>query len=280
MNLALFAKRGLRVTTGEASLLNKLLKGRYYRWSSFLNAKLGATPSFGWRSLLEGRKVISKGIRWRVGDGKSINICTEPWVPRTNDFKVRGARGDGPRLVSQLIKDGAREVVGVKAIIGREEANKVLTRPLSRRPMKRNGEIRGAASGESSYGRPTDPSWKFWFSSPLNICTSGRVWTSFKEWWLHVTIQVNQLGCPKIADRIACVLWFIWKHRNGITFDNVAVHSDQVWQLGFKLEVDYRMACTHVDQSLSYTSATAEDSGSGWQGPSSCWVKMNTDAKW
>ncbi|GAA0158584.1 hypothetical protein LIER_38688 [Lithospermum erythrorhizon] len=106
MNLALLAKHGWRVATEEASLLYKLLKGRYFRRSSFLNAKLGATSSIGWRSLLEGRKVLSKGIRWRVRDGKSINIWMEAWLPRTNYFKVRGARGHGPRLVSQLTKNG------------------------------------------------------------------------------------------------------------------------------------------------------------------------------
>ncbi|GAA0182446.1 hypothetical protein LIER_30375 [Lithospermum erythrorhizon] len=69
-----------------------------------------------------------------------------------------------------------------------------------------------------------------------------------------MTIQVNQLGCPENADRIACVLWFIWKHRNGITFDNDAAYGDQVWQLGYKLEADYKMACTPMGQSLSHFS--------------------------
>ncbi|GAA0175050.1 hypothetical protein LIER_28307 [Lithospermum erythrorhizon] len=66
MNLALLAKQGWRVLTRQASLLYKRLKGKYFRRSSFLHAKLGANPSFGWRSLLEGRKVLLKGVRWRV----------------------------------------------------------------------------------------------------------------------------------------------------------------------------------------------------------------------
>ncbi|GAA0149095.1 hypothetical protein LIER_08359 [Lithospermum erythrorhizon] len=64
MNLALLAKQGWRVASQEASLLFKLLKGRYFRRSSFFNAKLGANPSYGWRSLLEGRNVPSMGVRW------------------------------------------------------------------------------------------------------------------------------------------------------------------------------------------------------------------------
>ncbi|GAA0172200.1 hypothetical protein LIER_26068 [Lithospermum erythrorhizon] len=46
MNLAILAKQGWRVATGEASLLVKLLKGRYFRRSSFLHAKLGSNPSY------------------------------------------------------------------------------------------------------------------------------------------------------------------------------------------------------------------------------------------
>ncbi|GAA0144865.1 hypothetical protein LIER_36028 [Lithospermum erythrorhizon] len=50
MNLALLAKQGWRIVTNEASLLFKLVKGRYFKRSSFLHAKLGANPAFGWRS--------------------------------------------------------------------------------------------------------------------------------------------------------------------------------------------------------------------------------------
>ncbi|GAA0164873.1 hypothetical protein LIER_29160 [Lithospermum erythrorhizon] len=78
MNLALLAKQGWRVITKEASLLSNLLKGRYFRLSLFIHAKLGSNPSFGWRSLLEGRKVLATGIWWRVGDGQEIDIYKDP----------------------------------------------------------------------------------------------------------------------------------------------------------------------------------------------------------
>ncbi|GAA0164992.1 hypothetical protein LIER_20503 [Lithospermum erythrorhizon] len=39
----------------------------------------GSNPSFGWRSLLEGRKVLLKGSQWRVGDGRSIDVWKDPW---------------------------------------------------------------------------------------------------------------------------------------------------------------------------------------------------------
>ncbi|GAA0173764.1 hypothetical protein LIER_27312 [Lithospermum erythrorhizon] len=99
MNLALLAKQGRRIMTRQASLLYKVLKGRYFRHFSFLNAKVGSRPSFGWRSLLEGRKILLKGTRWRVGDGRSIDTWKEPWVPRDSDFFLRG---DKPKWVNTI----------------------------------------------------------------------------------------------------------------------------------------------------------------------------------
>ncbi|GAA0184711.1 hypothetical protein LIER_31999 [Lithospermum erythrorhizon] len=64
MNLAMLAKQGWLIVTKQASLLFRILKGLYFRRSSFTRAKLGANPSFGWRSLLEGHKVLLKGLRW------------------------------------------------------------------------------------------------------------------------------------------------------------------------------------------------------------------------
>ncbi|GAA0163846.1 hypothetical protein LIER_19618 [Lithospermum erythrorhizon] len=98
MNLAMLANQGWEVATQEAPLFYKLLKGRYFRRSSFLKAKMGANPSYGWRSLLEGRKVLDMGVRLRVGDGCNIDIWTDPCVPREIDFKVRGGGEWGVQL--------------------------------------------------------------------------------------------------------------------------------------------------------------------------------------
>ncbi|OMO53951.1 hypothetical protein CCACVL1_28187 [Corchorus capsularis] len=34
-----------------------------------IRASLGRNPAFIWRSLLAGRKVLTEGCHWRVGDG-------------------------------------------------------------------------------------------------------------------------------------------------------------------------------------------------------------------
>ncbi|GAA0152405.1 hypothetical protein LIER_37486 [Lithospermum erythrorhizon] len=49
-------------------------------------------------------------------------------------------------------------------------------------------------------------SCSLWFSTPLNMCTTRYPWTSFKEWWTHVTTQFKAMGCEENFDKMACLL--------------------------------------------------------------------------
>lgn len=59
----------------------------YYKNSDFLHASLGSNTSFVWRSILWGRQGIKVGIRWRIGNGQSILMYKDNWLPRPNTFK-------------------------------------------------------------------------------------------------------------------------------------------------------------------------------------------------
>ncbi|GAA0185648.1 hypothetical protein LIER_32936 [Lithospermum erythrorhizon] len=117
---------------GMTSLLVKLLKGRYYRRSSFLHAKVRGNSSFGWRSLLEGRQVLKKGMRWLVGDGKDIDIWKDPWMSRINDFVTRDKEHHKLGKVSQLIWDGTWKVEVVKELFADDDAYRILAIPLNK----------------------------------------------------------------------------------------------------------------------------------------------------
>ncbi|XP_024039324.1 uncharacterized protein LOC127898872 [Citrus sinensis] len=71
-NQAMVAKQGWRLIQFPNSLVSKVLRARYFRSCSFLNAKPGSNPSFIWRSILWGRQVIQKGARWHIGNGSNI----------------------------------------------------------------------------------------------------------------------------------------------------------------------------------------------------------------
>ncbi|GAA0187338.1 hypothetical protein LIER_34626 [Lithospermum erythrorhizon] len=97
MNLALLAKQGWRVVTRQASLLYKILKARYFRNTSFLNAKIGCDPSFGWRSMVEGRKVLRKEIGWRVRDDRLVwnHIKSGTYLSSSGYLSARDMKKNG-----------------------------------------------------------------------------------------------------------------------------------------------------------------------------------------
>lgn len=80
-NVAMLAKQGWRLLNEDNPLVTKLMKARYYPNTSFLEAKLGANPSFMWQSILESQQLIQQGVRRRIGNGEQTNIWKIPWLP-------------------------------------------------------------------------------------------------------------------------------------------------------------------------------------------------------
>jgi hypothetical protein len=81
-NLALLAKQGWRLIQNPDSLVAKIMMVKYYPNSTFLEASIGRKPSYAWRSIWNSRKLLTEGLIWRVGDGKSIRIWEDLWLPR------------------------------------------------------------------------------------------------------------------------------------------------------------------------------------------------------
>ncbi|RLN29342.1 hypothetical protein C2845_PM05G03480 [Panicum miliaceum] len=80
--LAMLAKQGWRLIHTPDSLCAKVLKARYFPNGEVLQAKAGRNMSYTWRSILKGIEVLNRGVIWRVGNGGSINIWSDPWLLR------------------------------------------------------------------------------------------------------------------------------------------------------------------------------------------------------
>ncbi|XP_021738179.1 uncharacterized protein LOC110704668 [Chenopodium quinoa] len=87
-NKALLAKQAWRVLTNTSSLMARVLKGKYFPNSDFMNAKILSGISYTWRSILSVRELISKGALKTMGKGNNVDIWKESWVPKLPNFRV------------------------------------------------------------------------------------------------------------------------------------------------------------------------------------------------
>ena len=90
-NLAILAKQGWNILQRLDFLLFQILKSWYFPMNSFLDAQLGAIPSYTWKTILVGIEVLLEGLRWTVGDGIDINIDIRElkWIPSTPGYRIQ-----------------------------------------------------------------------------------------------------------------------------------------------------------------------------------------------
>ena len=93
-NEALVGNQGPRLLQYINTLVYEELSEKYFPNSSFMEAKLGNNPSLTWRSIREARSVVEKGTHWRVGNGCSICIWKDKWLPFNLTFMPQTTRGE------------------------------------------------------------------------------------------------------------------------------------------------------------------------------------------
>ncbi|KAL0426166.1 UNVERIFIED_CONTAM: putative mitochondrial protein [Sesamum radiatum] len=122
-NLALLAKQLWRLLSRPESLVCRVLKEKYFPHTHLFDGQLGTRPSFTWRSIMAAMHLFRSGCRWRIGTGHSVNIWTDPWLPRTPSFRVITPRPSHIHVlwVHELISEDLHDwnVELIRAIFGR-----------------------------------------------------------------------------------------------------------------------------------------------------------------
>lgn len=70
------------------SLCARVLKSKYYPRGNLLDTVFSSDASPSWRGIEFGLELLKKGLVWRVGNGKNIQIQRDPWIPRKDGLKA------------------------------------------------------------------------------------------------------------------------------------------------------------------------------------------------
>lgn len=80
-NDALLAKQLMRLIVEPNSLMSKVMKQKYYPKGDLFHAKVTSQASWLWRSWASSRYLLHEGCVWRVGDGKTVQVWEDKWLP-------------------------------------------------------------------------------------------------------------------------------------------------------------------------------------------------------
>jgi len=131
--MTMLARQAWRMLLYPNTLCAQVLQAKYFPDKTILQATARGGISYTWRSILKGLNLLKEGIIWRIGDGKTVNIWTDPWIPRNNMRRViTPRRGSLLQKVADLINpvSGLWDEVLVRDIFWEEDANIILAMPL------------------------------------------------------------------------------------------------------------------------------------------------------
>lgn len=113
-------------------LMSKVLKSRYFPQSDSLDSKAKVGASWLWQSRLTSVPLLSSGLRKQVGDGRSVNIWNDCWLPRIDSGKISSSRPAGCTVewVSELLCGHEWNTELLQSLLTQEEIQKIQQMPI------------------------------------------------------------------------------------------------------------------------------------------------------
>uniref|UniRef100_A0A803PXY9 Reverse transcriptase n=1 Tax=Cannabis sativa TaxID=3483 RepID=A0A803PXY9_CANSA len=262
-NLSLLGKQAWRLLQQENSLVGRLFKARYYPRGSFLNASLGNSPSYIWRSLFETQSLIKECARIRIGNGQRTSILGTPWLPNdSNPLVISTHPGLSNYSVQNLMKVNRREWDEelIRDMFEDRDQEIILSIPLSNSIEEDtwywNKDTAGFYTVKSSYqyiqelkgawnSDMEDKVWKTLWKikvppkvlrliwKALTNCLAGTVlvWplplptTIIFFLWFKGAVDKN---ARDLLEEAVMLCWSIWQARNGVIWNQKVCNAADV----------------------------------------------------
>ena len=132
-NQALIAKHVWRLERNRGSLVEKVFRTSYFPNGNILEATCNSNGSSLWRSLMWGKKLIVSGSRWRIGNGETVMVMKDRWIPRSHNPVLSDAYliPDNMRVAELKHNGGEWNEALVRAMFDDEDAKDILAIPVS-----------------------------------------------------------------------------------------------------------------------------------------------------
>ena len=93
-NNALPTKQVWRLLHNKQSLCYHIFKARFFLNCSIMQVTESNFGSYAWKSILKGRDVLLSGARWRIGNGVTVSIWKDAWLPSLEHPKIQSPAVD------------------------------------------------------------------------------------------------------------------------------------------------------------------------------------------
>uniref|UniRef100_A0A803PU32 Reverse transcriptase domain-containing protein n=1 Tax=Cannabis sativa TaxID=3483 RepID=A0A803PU32_CANSA len=131
-NQAMLGKQAWQLLQYPHSLVATLLKSRYFPHSSFLNSGKGHRPSLVWSSITWGKELLQSGLRRSIGDGTTISIFNNAWIPGYGKLHYLRHHSDANMTVSDLLTPTKEwNLALLQATFPEDVSQAILTIPLT-----------------------------------------------------------------------------------------------------------------------------------------------------
>ncbi|XP_075633713.1 uncharacterized protein LOC142606215 [Castanea sativa] len=275
----------------QNSLFFKCFKARYFPRCQFLDAAVSPNCSYVWRSIVAAIPILRSGSCWRVGNGESIKVFVDKWIPNypSNRLLHPVHEGEEDWRVSDLIDldlHGWRRDA-IMATFNREDAEVICKIPLSHRRVAdvvvwlHNKE--GAYTVKSRYhvARKVLREW-----AESSTGAGQQLWK--KLWKIRVPNKMKRAPetvihaiweCPAAQDVWAAGMeifvvqaWTVWNQRNSMVHGRQMKHPCWLNKRAADYMEEYRIA----QEQLVVLNTIS--SGHHWQPPPQNMYKLNFDA--
>ncbi|XP_057250151.1 uncharacterized protein LOC130591219 [Beta vulgaris subsp. vulgaris] len=312
-NDALLGRQAWRHVHAPHSLFGHVMKAKYFPKCDFLEASMGYSCSYSWKSIWSSKALLKDGCIWRVGSGERINVWTDPWVASDEGRFISSDPIVGVEKVSDLIDSCTHEwkVNLIEESFQEKDVKSILAIPLSF--LNLDDEVTWALTKNGHYSVKT-----------AYMLGKGGNLDSFHQAWVDIwSMEASPKGCgaaestshavfecPRVYDvwvecgcaemcidasslsmcdlveswrkldrkkviRGIFLAWCLWGERNRWIFQQQCTPNKMLVERVSRLADEYGSYTARI---YNHVAAASRPSVKTWQPPPPGVIKLNVDA--